>query len=78
VLFEAPVAASLLGHFASAVSGGSLYRKSSFLLDSLGQTVFAPIVQIRDAAASRAGSRAAPSTRRASPRRRATSSRTAS
>ncbi len=48
VLFEAGVAPSLLGHFVSAVSGGSLYRKSSFLLDSLGKTVFAPCVQIAD------------------------------
>ncbi|MEQ1772695.1 MAG: metalloprotease PmbA [Burkholderiales bacterium] len=48
VLFEAPIASSLLGHFVSAVSGGSLYRKSSFLLDSLGQAVFSPIVQISD------------------------------
>ena len=44
VLFEAPIAASLLGHFVSAVSGGNLYRKSSFLLDSAGQQVFAPLV----------------------------------
>jgi PmbA protein len=49
VLFEAPVAASLLGHFAGAVSGGSLYRKSSFLLDALGRQVFAPHVRISDA-----------------------------
>jgi PmbA protein len=48
VLFEAPIASSLLGHFVSAVSGGSLYRKSSFLLDSLGQPVFSPMVQISD------------------------------
>lgn len=48
VLFEAPVASSLLGHFVAAVSGGSLYRKSSFLLESLGKQVFAPIVQIHD------------------------------
>ena len=48
VLFEAPIASSLLGHFVSAVSGGSLYRKSSFLLDSLGKQVFSPLVQIRD------------------------------
>ena len=48
VLFEAPVASSLLGHFVAAVSGGSLYRKSSFLLDSLGKQVFAPLVQIHD------------------------------
>jgi len=46
VLFEAPIASSLIGHFASAVSGGSLYRKSSFLLDSIGQQVFAPDIQI--------------------------------
>ncbi len=48
VLFEAPIASSLLGHFVSAVSGGSLYRKSSFLLDSLGKLVFSPNVQISD------------------------------
>jgi len=48
VLFEAPIAASLLGHFASAASGGSLYRRSSFLLDALGQQIFAPFVRIRD------------------------------
>ena len=46
VLFEAPVAAGLLGHFVSAVSGGSLYRKSSFLVDSLGREVFAPWVEV--------------------------------
>lgn len=48
VLFEAPEAADLLGSFVHAVSGGSLYRKSSFLLDSLGTQVFAPIVDIRE------------------------------
>ena len=40
VLFESTLAAGLLGHFVQAVSGGSLYRKSSFLLDSLGKMVF--------------------------------------
>ncbi|HQR53710.1 MAG TPA: metalloprotease PmbA [Burkholderiales bacterium] len=48
VLFEAPIAASLIGHFVGAVSGGSLYRKSSFLLDSAGKEVFAPIVQLHE------------------------------
>ncbi|BAN34677.1 peptidase U62, modulator of DNA gyrase [Sulfuricella denitrificans skB26] len=48
VLFEAPIASGLIGHLVGAVSGGSLYRKSSFLLDSLGQQVFAPFVQIRE------------------------------
>ncbi|WP_293776537.1 metalloprotease PmbA [uncultured Oxalicibacterium sp.] len=46
VLFEAPLAAGLLGAFVQAVSGGALYRKSTFLLDSLGQSVFAPHIQI--------------------------------
>src|SRR5258706_3212131 len=48
VLFEAPVAASLLGHFVSAVSGGSLYRKSSFLFESLGKQIFSPLVEITE------------------------------
>jgi PmbA protein len=48
VLFEAPLANGLLQHFVSAVSGGSLYRKSSFLLDSLGTQVFSPIVDLRE------------------------------
>ena len=48
VLYEAPVAASLLGHFVHAVSGGSLYRKSSFWLDQLGKPVFSSHVHIDD------------------------------
>ena len=48
ILFEAPIASSLLGHFVSAVSGGNLYRKSSFLLDSIGKQVFARGVRISD------------------------------
>ncbi len=48
VLFEAPVAASLLGHFVGAVSGSSLYRKSSFLLDHLDKPVFSKDVRIDD------------------------------
>lgn len=46
VLFEAPLAAGLLGSFVQAVSGGALYRKSTFLTDSLGTDVFAPDIQI--------------------------------
>lgn len=48
VLFEAPVAASLFGHFVQAVSGGALYRRSSFLLDHLGKPVFSDVVHIED------------------------------
>ena len=46
VLFEAPLAAGLLGAFVQAVSGGALYRKSTFLLDTLGKSVFASHIQI--------------------------------
>ncbi|MCE2860537.1 MAG: metallopeptidase TldD-related protein, partial [Oxalobacteraceae bacterium] len=46
VLFEAPLAAGLLGSFVQAVSGGALYRKSTFLTDSLGTAVFSPDIQI--------------------------------
>jgi PmbA protein len=46
VLFEAPLAAGILGAFVQAVSGGALYRKSSFLMDSLGKQVLAPHLQI--------------------------------
>ncbi len=46
VLFEAPLAAGLIGAFVHAVSGGALYRKSSFLLDSLGKQVFPGHIQI--------------------------------
>lgn len=48
VLFEAGVAGSLIGHFVSAASGSSLYRRSSFLLDRLGTRVFSPQVRIRE------------------------------
>ena len=46
VLFEAPVAIGLIGHFISAVNGGNLYRKTSFLVDSLGKEVFSRLVTI--------------------------------
>ncbi|XVJ70706.1 MAG: metalloprotease PmbA [Rhizobacter sp.] len=48
VLFESTVAAGLLGGYVQATSGGSLYRKSSFLLDSLGQQVLPDHVDIRE------------------------------
>ena len=46
VLSESPLAAGLLGGFVQAVSGGALYRKTSFLLDSLGQPVFPDHIDI--------------------------------
>ncbi len=48
VLFEAPLAAGLISSLVGAVSGGNLYRKSSFLLDSLGKPVISPIVDIEE------------------------------
>ncbi|MDA8562137.1 metalloprotease PmbA [Gammaproteobacteria bacterium] len=46
VIFLAEEAKGLLGHFISAVSGGNLYRKSSFLLDHLGKKVFPSHINI--------------------------------
>ncbi len=40
VIFEAPVATSLFSALVNAISGGSQYRKSSFLLDKKGELVF--------------------------------------
>jgi len=48
VVFEAPLASGLIGSFVHAVSGGALYRKTSFLLDSLGQQLFPAFVQISE------------------------------
>jgi PmbA protein len=48
VMLEAPLAAMLIGSFVHAVSGGSLYRKASFLVDSLGQRVFPEWMNIEE------------------------------
>lgn len=40
VLFSAETARSLIGHFLGAVSGGALYRRASFLLDSVDTKLF--------------------------------------
>lgn len=40
VIFEASIAGALLASYLRAVSGGALYRRSSFLLNSLGTQVF--------------------------------------
>ncbi len=46
VLFESPLAAGLLGAFVQAVRGGALYRKSTFLLNSLDKRVFPKHIDI--------------------------------
>jgi len=48
VIFEAPVAKGLLSALVTAISGGALYRKASFLLDSLGKQIFASHINIRE------------------------------
>ena len=48
VLLEAPVACGLLGNFVQAASGGSLYRRASFLVDSLGQKIFPSHISVHE------------------------------
>ena len=48
VLFSPDVSGGLIGHFISAIKGGSLYRKSSFLLDSIGKSIFPDFVRIHE------------------------------
>ncbi len=49
VIFSAEVATGLLSHFISAIRGGALYRKATFLLDHLGKPVFPAFVHIHEA-----------------------------
>lgn len=48
VLFESPLAAGLLGAYVQATSGGALYRKATFLVDSLGQQVLADHLDVQE------------------------------
>ncbi len=48
VIFIAEEARGLLGSFLSAISGGNLYRKSSFLLNHLGQPIFPAFVHLQE------------------------------
>jgi PmbA protein len=48
VLFESTLAAGLLGAYVQATSGGALYRKSTFLLDSLGKQVLPDHIDIHE------------------------------
>jgi PmbA protein len=60
VLFESTLASGLLGAFVQATSGGALYRKASFLVDSLGQPVLADHIDIREDPHVRKGKGSAP------------------
>ena len=48
VLFRADIANSIWGHLIAAISGGNLYRKSSFLLDSIGNSIFPDFLTISE------------------------------
>ncbi|WP_163832512.1 metalloprotease PmbA [Spartinivicinus ruber] len=48
VLFSAELAGSLLSHLTGAISGSSLYRQSSFLLDHLGKQIFPDYIHIHE------------------------------
>lgn len=48
VIFHRDVAHGLFGHFVSAISGGNLYRKTSFLLDHIDQKVFPDWLQVQE------------------------------
>jgi PmbA protein len=48
VLFEAPLAVGLLGALTQATNGGALYRKSSFLLDSLGKQILPEHIDVAE------------------------------
>ncbi|MBB5714508.1 TldD/PmbA family protein [Sphingomonas aerophila] len=48
VVFDPRVGSSLLGHLVGAIGGGSITRRTSFLLEALGDQVFAPGIAVRD------------------------------
>ncbi len=48
ILFDASISGGLLGHLISAIRGGALYRKASFLLDQLGEPLFPDWVTIHE------------------------------
>ncbi len=60
VLFENTAAAGLLGAYVQATSGGSLYRKTSFLVDSLGKAVLAKHIDVHEEPHERKGKGSAP------------------
>jgi PmbA protein len=60
VLFEAPLASGLISTLVNAISGSSLYRKSSFLLDSLDQQIASPLLNIEELPHLRKGAASSP------------------
>jgi PmbA protein len=60
VIFEAPIASTIVGSLAHAASGGALYRKSSFLEGALGQQILPEFVALEERPLLRGGQASAP------------------
>lgn len=60
VIFAAEVAGGLIGSFLGAIRGGAQYRRSSFLLDALGEQVFPEFMQIEERPHMMRGNNSAP------------------
>ena len=67
VLFAPPMAAGLIGHLLSAISGAAQYRKESYLLDGIGRQVLASGISLAEHPHRRKGLAAPPSTAMAWP-----------
>jgi PmbA protein len=48
IVFDPRVGASLIGHLLGAITGSAIARRTSFLLDALGEQIFAPGITVRD------------------------------
>jgi PmbA protein len=60
VVFDKRVAGSLVGSLASAVNGAAIARKTSFLMEKLGQQIFAKGIRIIDDPLRKRGQRSRP------------------
>jgi len=60
VVFDPRLASGLVGHLIGAITGSSIARKSSFLLDARGKQIFAPGITIREEPLRRRGLRSRP------------------
>jgi PmbA protein len=48
VVYDPRISTGLIGHLAGAANGAAIARKTSFLIDKLGQPVFSPAIQVSD------------------------------
>jgi PmbA protein len=60
VIFDKRIAGSLVSHLASAVNGAAIARKTSFLMEKLGQQIFAKGIRIIDDPLRKRGQRSRP------------------